>query len=167
MKEALSIIKVEAIKSNDEESASNVDKFTFLLQTQWSYDINAPTLRSLKENKPKINVMPVTEDLMNLSKCIESEILKGRNQLEEAQNLNTWLSVATTVLAGLIIFNRQREGEVSQIKLKTYIERPNYSKAETDMLKSSMAPSEYILHEKYHHTSTRGKKEVDKFQLFF
>ena len=158
IKDALEIIKIEAIKSNDDVCEKNCIKFGFLLQTQWSHEINSPSLRTLQENKAKVNAMPITEDLVKLAQYIESEVRNGTDALNANQSLNVWSSLATVVLANLIMFNRRREGEVSKIKLTTYTERPDYSEAETDLLKQSLAPSEMLLYDKYHYMNTTGKR---------
>ena len=66
--------------------------------------------------------------------------------------------MAKVCLAYLIVFNQRREGEVSNILLKTYDERPNYSELENHELRETMSPAEQVLCQKYSYLSTRGKQ---------
>ena len=90
MKEILTVLKVQVIKANDAEQMHNTENFCYLLQSQWSYEINAPSLRTLKNNKAEVITMPVTQDLVKLSKYIKESVVTYTNKLREEPSLDNW-----------------------------------------------------------------------------
>ena len=58
----------------------------------------------------------------------------------------------------MILFNRRREGEVSKVKLETFIKKPNYSEGETDIIREMLSTSEKLLYKNYEYVSIKGKR---------
>lgn len=66
-----------------------------MIETPWKNEINAPTLRNVLTQKPKLDVMPLTEDLIELSKYIQSKIVSLTADLADKPSIQVWLSLAT------------------------------------------------------------------------
>ena len=96
--------------------------------------INCPNLHKLKEQKDKVVEMPVTQDITVFLKYLVDKVKQLVNAIEVDQNSNLWYQLAKVCLAYLIVFNRSRVGEVSNILLNTYVDRPNYSELESHEL---------------------------------
>ena len=60
---------------------------------------------------------PLTADVSKLTKHLKEKVTDGKDKLEkEPGNQQAWRDLAEVTLASLIVFNRERAGEVSKIK---------------------------------------------------
>ena len=90
-------------------------------------------------------------------KYLDDEIKSLVSEVRLNGHSNIWKQLVKACLAYLIVFNRRREGEVSQLALETYTKRPNYKIKESDVLRKTMSTTETILSETYSYMTTCGK----------
>ena len=157
IKEIMVIFKQQAIYSNDSEKKEEIDNFLYLVNTKWNL-ISAPYIRMLKEQKPIVVEMPITSDIRTFLHFLSGEIQRYVNELCQDKTLEIWIILSKNVLAFLIVFNRRREGEVSQVKLETYTQMLNYDEMETDVFTQTLSTIEQYLCENYSYMTTVGKR---------
>ena len=158
LKELIQILKHNAIFVSDTESKNQLDNLQSVLENNWSL-ISAPAIRSLKAKKPLVVNMPVTEDIRIFLQYLTSEITEYTRNLKHSKTNENFTKLNKLLLAYLIVFNRRREGEVSQVYLETYTEKPDYASLETDTIRDTLTPMEQYLSQSYYYLSTRGKKD--------
>ena len=158
IKEVLIVFKQDAIFENDADRKTECENFYYLVDTKWNQVINAPHIRKLKEQKAKVVEMPITSDITTFLQYLDGEILRLVKELSQDRQSDTWKQLNKTCLGYLIIFNRRREGEVSQLALETYTQRLNYRDCESDVLRQTMSTMENILSDTYSYMTTRGKR---------
>ena len=156
-KELIFILKNNAIFDQDSSMKSQLDDLFFLIDKDWNL-ITAPNKRKLKEQKPTVVDMPVTNDIKIFLNYLTCEITQNIEELKLSKTPNNFSSLNKLVLAYLIVFNRRREGEVSKVKLATYTNKPNYNDLETDTIQETLSPIEKHLSKTYSYMSTIGKR---------
>ena len=87
--------------------------------------------------------MPVTNDIKIFLDYISIEISKYIKELIHDKNPLNFTNLNKLVLAYLIVFNRRREGEVSKLKLATFMDKPDYDDFETDTCQETLSPMEW------------------------
>ena len=157
LKELIFILKNNAIFDNDLSMKSHLEDLYFLIDNRWNL-ISAPNIRKLKEQKPTVVEMPVTNDIKIFINYLTCEITQYIEKLQLFKTHNNFSCLNKLVLAYLIVFNRRREGEVSKVKLATYTNKPNYDDLETDTIQETLSPIEKHLSKTYSYMSTIGKR---------
>ena len=156
-KDLIFILKNNAIFDQDSLMKSQLDDLYFLFENKWNL-ISAPNIRKLKEQKPTVVNMPVTNDIKIFINYLTCEITKSIDELKLSKTHNNFSRLNKLVLVYLIVFNRRREGEVSKVQLTTYVNKPDYNDFETDTIQETLTPIEKHLSENYHYMSTIGKR---------
>ena len=132
-----------AIKRKDCELEQNATRFNELYQLEWSVRIAAVGLRSLADTKfAKIQLLPVTEDLLKLRSHLKLQILELTEQLSEEPKLEIWRALAECVGSRLTIFNRRRSNEVYQLLVSRYLNSDKWKAAEMPEIKDSLTALE-------------------------
>nr|XP_055049347.1 uncharacterized protein LOC129434425 [Misgurnus anguillicaudatus] len=115
------LIESQSIISGDKATAKAANSFQQLYQSRWSEYISASARRTLEEakwNKPTL--LPFTEDVKLLHLYLDEQE-KIYYKLLSAQPLSHhWSKLAKVTLTQVMLFNRRREGEVSQMPLSAY-----------------------------------------------
>ena len=141
----------------DTDKKKDLENLLFMVQTKWT-EISAPNQRRLKEQKPHVVEMPITNDVKLFLKFLTDEITKYLKLLNQTQTIDLWTNLSKNVLAFLIVFNRRREGEVSRLELVTYTQKPDYENMETDSFVQTLSQTEKYLCSTYKYMSTKGKR---------
>ena len=118
IKEIIILLKQNAIISMDFAKKEELENLYFLVDTNWTL-ISAPNTRKLKERKPIVVEMPITNDIKLFLQFLSDEITKYVKELKQNKTIDKWMNLSKNVLAYLIVFKRRREGEVSKLKLET------------------------------------------------
>ena len=112
-------------------------------------------LEKRRWNHPTL--IPLTEDLQKLQKLLlevqEASTKKLRNNHTD---LTTWRNLATSTLASIIMFNRRREGEVSQLRISV-LNQANCEQPQDDIL-ASLSAFELQLCKTLKSLEIRGKR---------
>ena len=142
---------------NNNSMKTHYENLLSLFDSSWTY-ISAPKRRKLNEQKPHVVEMPITNDIKLFLHYLSMEIAKNIKEFSHDEIPLYFTKLNKLVLAYLIVFNRRREGEVSKLKLKTYIEQPKYDDFETDICQETLSATEKILMKKFKYMSTVGKR---------
>lgn len=117
------IVHCRALVAEDENLAKSTETFNKLYKSKWSELVSHSALNTLsdaKYNKP--STLPFTEDVQifhqYLGKTAESAFC---NRKEKATTQN-YSDLAKGTLAQ-VVFNRRRAGEVSKMRIRSFIER--------------------------------------------
>ena len=98
------------------------------MEWEWADKISTIAIASLKTAKHnKVELLPVTEDLVMLKKYCERRI----NQLVSEFTTNEmstemWRKLAEITLAWVLLLNKRRGSEVSKLLIKTFVNRPTW-----------------------------------------
>lgn len=127
------IIHCHALMAEDEEMIKSTDTFNKLYSSKWSELVSCTALNTLshaKYNKPlshaKYNkplTLPFTEDVQSLHQHLKKAGENAFSNFKDDANPQTYAELAKVTLAQVIVFNRRRAGEVSKMKLRTFLER--------------------------------------------
>lgn len=108
--------KAEAIKCGDKRMRDDCDDFLALFHSSWADTVASSTLRMQKKEKiNKAITLPYTDDLLKLTKFLNSEITKETNLMTSYQKLQK------LVLTSLVLYNKRRPAEVADIMKSDYV----------------------------------------------
>lgn len=91
------------------ESDSSTKEFLELYNLEWTDRVSARALNDLNTNKMNVaNALPLTTDLIELNKYIQSQLEELQNKLsQDPTNREAWLELAKSVLCRIILFNKK------------------------------------------------------------
>ncbi|XP_054896090.1 uncharacterized protein LOC129366337 [Poeciliopsis prolifica] len=123
------ILQGEALRQENLDLKSKAQQFVELIELEWSTHVSSNALKTLyqkKWNTPQI--LPLSEDIKKLQDHLRNlEIVHKRN-LNDQPTQHSWSQLSQVTLTQLILFNHRREGEVSRMELRTYLERSTHCK---------------------------------------
>ncbi|XP_038062636.1 uncharacterized protein LOC119733132 [Patiria miniata] len=124
LKSCAEILRGDALLSGDKALEKNCKAVVQLYNLNWEGEVSHHALRTLQEarrNNPKL--LPLTEDVVQLSKYIKNHVAVRHRELQKAVNKDVpkaWTELAELLLTQIIVFNRKRPGEVSKMTLSDY-----------------------------------------------
>nr|XP_049575195.1 uncharacterized protein LOC125968056 isoform X1 [Syngnathus scovelli]XP_049589629.1 uncharacterized protein LOC125977309 isoform X1 [Syngnathus scovelli]XP_049591303.1 uncharacterized protein LOC125978199 [Syngnathus scovelli]XP_049591304.1 uncharacterized protein LOC125978199 [Syngnathus scovelli]XP_049591305.1 uncharacterized protein LOC125978200 [Syngnathus scovelli] len=151
------ILQGEALRQQDHGLQERADQFLRLIEMEWSTLVSSNALKTLyrkKWNNPQ--TLPLSEDIKKLRdhlKCLEEA---NKKALIDHPSTKAWSELSQITLTQLIIFNRRREGEVSRMELKSYLDR-NKKSMQDDIL-NSLSPLEKNLCNHLTRVEIEGKR---------
>lgn len=116
--------KSEALIKEDHTRAEECQSFYDISKARWNTYVSGPATKELKEakyNTPQL--LPFTEDVKRLHCYLDEKQQKHLKDLKEKSSPTNWKELAEVTLAQVIIFNRRREGEVSNMPLSAFTSR--------------------------------------------
>jgi hypothetical protein len=135
----ISMIKSgSALRINDEELLKDATNFEILFKSEWNNRVNA-VLKKRKHhlNISKRNEIPITKDLVAFRDylCERMNVLCTRLPLlaPGSEKARQWSSLAKVTLCRLILFNKRRVSEISEITIASYVGRPNWTENSEEM----------------------------------
>lgn len=120
---ALFIIS-EALKSNDKQAVKDAEDFVTLYEEGWRVDIASeapPQPDRAKWNIPQL--LPFARDVQRLHRHLSQERQRCLERLQEKPSALNWKSLAKVTLVQVMLFNRRRTAELSQVQLSAYLEK--------------------------------------------
>lgn len=116
------LLQSTALKNYDEEAYKLAQQFETVMSNQWTTQMSINALRTLTTNKKnRIKLLPLSEDINQLSNFLKEEIEKHLSALKsDNRNKTAYSMLSKRLLASLIVFNRKRSGEVSRMKLSEF-----------------------------------------------
>ena len=131
------------LKQNNQVLQDNASKFSILYKVEWSIKIFSASLRTLGDNKfNKLQLLPTTEDLVKLKKFCEDSTLHSKAELKSSPSLNNWRELAEVTIARILVFNKRRGDEPSNLLIQRYESRHNYAQAVHSDIQKSLSPLE-------------------------
>ncbi|XP_031144240.1 uncharacterized protein LOC116042262 isoform X1 [Sander lucioperca] len=109
------------VKAEDEVGANRVRSFLGLVSSEWNHYVSHRARTNLEENKwNKKEMIPLTEDVIQLQKYLKSMEKNAREKLMEGPDPKAYSMLSETILSQIILFNRRRQGEAAKMLLETY-----------------------------------------------
>ncbi|XP_038047636.1 uncharacterized protein LOC119721741 [Patiria miniata] len=150
-----------AIRSHDITSEEEANKFLQLHRSEWGLKVSASACNTLNTRKSKKPVsLPKTSDLQKLSKYVTSEVKKCNEMFTTSSTANySFLKrMQKVTLVRLLLFNKRRPLELSQITTDTYINRPGWNNSRVEELLCQMTSLEKKLLESHDLLKMIGKR---------
>ena len=111
----------QALQKSDTVNAECCVQFLKLVELNWTLDISAVALRNLSERKRcGVRYLPLTEDVVKLNQYLVSQGNEAVQKLTTGSDSETYMRLTQLTLVKTILFNRQRQGEVSKITVDDY-----------------------------------------------
>ncbi|XP_051960647.1 uncharacterized protein LOC127628031 [Xyrauchen texanus] len=151
------ILQGEALRQEDDALKGRAEQFSKLIELEWTIHVSSNALKILyqkKWNSPQM--LPLAEDIKKLQdhlKCLEKVNKKAHI---DHTSQRSWSDLSQVTLAQLILFNRRREGEVSRMEVKTYLQRNK--QMIQDEIMESLTPFEKKLCKNLTRVEVRGKR---------
>lgn len=139
-----------AIRNREEDMRRNSDDYILLHSSEWNEKISSVALASMKTNKfNKPEVLPLTEDIMLLRDFLDKNIPLLMTTLTKNKSAEVWKRLAGMCMARILLFNKRRSGEVSELLLNTYTNRPDWKNTVNKEIHDSLRPVEKRLLQRY------------------
>lgn len=160
LKKCIAIQRGSALRSGNLKMNKILLSLKDLIDMEWNIRISSNALSTLHRRKfNTTQLLPVTDDLVKLTRYIDEEIIKYKLEVEgEKRNNQKWTRLATLCLARIILFNKRRSGEASKMKLSDYISRPTWDEQNTQEIRNSLTPVERKLSESMTLVEIEGKR---------
>ncbi|KAJ8937696.1 hypothetical protein NQ314_011752, partial [Rhamnusium bicolor] len=88
-------------------------------------------------------LLPITSDLLALSKCLEQEIKTIKEALKK-KFTTVWSKLASLTLTRVILFNK-RSGEAARMTVEQYASRPLWNSSGSEAVTEALSPFEQEL----------------------
>lgn len=125
LKKCAMILLSEALQTMSKDQEDKAKAFIRLCEMEWSSEVSTAALGTLHSQKlNRMTVLPLTEDIVKLHDCLTKSSAESLEVLQSACSTESaaksWLMLAQSVLAQLILFNRRRVGKVSKMTLDDF-----------------------------------------------
>ena len=131
------VLQGQAIRDGDTALETQVNQFERLLKSEWGDRISRASLHTLNMRKQKKDdAIPSTENVQKLSAFLKSEVSAGSKALDPGNKIGLqerYNRLAERTMVSLLVFNKRRGGEASNIEVTDYTERANYEQNQTIM----------------------------------
>lgn len=118
------IVESNAIESGDESRAMSAQSFLEVYKKEWNKHVSAGALRTLRETKlVKEKSVPSIENVKLLNSHLINAHTSAEKKFRENVSAETYAALAKAILGRVILFNRRKPGEVSDLKLKEFLSR--------------------------------------------
>ncbi|KAM9443574.1 uncharacterized protein Hap1MRO34_024808 isoform 2-T2 [Clarias gariepinus] len=118
------LTKAKALMNKDLDLAQKVTDFQDVHKERWCDLISATAARNLEEKKWNApTLLPFTKDVQKLHAFLNKTQDEYFQQLSLEPSTKCWSELAKTILTQIILFNRRREGEVSNMPLSAFLTR--------------------------------------------
>nr|XP_029137256.1 uncharacterized protein LOC114921443 isoform X1 [Labrus bergylta] len=151
------IIEAEALVSQSNEKKMHVQEFRRMYTLSWNELISSAAYRTLEENKwNKPKLIPLADDVKKMHIYMTNKQKEDYEQLSKKKTPKNWSNLAKVTLAQIILFNRRREGEVSNMYLETYVARD--SSPLNEDVAEALSELEKMLCHHFERVEIRGKR---------
>ena len=141
-----SVLEGEASRRNDEEDEKQANRLKRLIDNEWLYKVNAISHETARDNcRNNPILLPTTQDLLKLKDHTDSAIKMAQNRLKVEKTMENFQALQSLLLCRLIVFNRLRTGDVSDIRLADYQSRPNWKNVVNEEIYQSLTKLEQQL----------------------
>lgn len=160
LKKCIAIQRGSALRAGNMKMNKSLLSLNDLIDMEWNIRISSNALSTLHRRKfNATQLLPITDDLVKLSRHIDNEIIKYKLEVDcVRRNNQKWTRLATLCLARIILFNKRRSGEASKMKLSDYISRPTWDEQNTQEIRNSLSSVEKKLSESMTLVEVEGKR---------
>lgn len=146
LKKCIGIERGQALRHSNIRRDKSLKSFEKLLLLEWNVRISSNALASLHSKKlNNTELLPITSDLLILSKFLEKEIKSTREELEQNCSTSLWTTLASLTLTRIVLFNKRRSGEAARMTVQQYSSRPEWNASGTETVKKALSPFEQEL----------------------
>ena len=159
LKKCATIAKSISIKQGNLSDLDDINNFIEIFPSEWADNISSKALRNLNDQHlDKDIVLPLTEDLIKLSKNLDLEIKEEINNVMNEETHSNWIKLAKATLCKLIVFNKRRGGEVARMFSDSYLNRPNWLANSHSEILNCLSPVEKELAKRTDMMKIKGKR---------
>ncbi|XP_033640233.1 uncharacterized protein LOC117300650 isoform X1 [Asterias rubens] len=153
------IKRYQALMQQNKLKELEADRFLTLKEAEWPEKVSSEALTTMSQRKiNKVVELPVAADIQKFSSFLREEIMRTIKQIKEnGPSASLYRRCQELVLARLITFNKRHAGEVEQIKVQTYTERPHWEGSSIQEVKKHLTPLEQELMIKLDMIHTSGQ----------
>ncbi|XP_067268768.1 uncharacterized protein [Pseudorasbora parva] len=158
LKKMSDIAECEAMIAGEENDVKNAKIFKQMYATKWNECVSASALKTLNEakwNSPEL--LPFTEDVKKMHMHLSNQTKLYQEKLKLEKSQKNWSNLAQITLCEVILFNRRRAGEVSKMRLNSYLLR-NTSVLHSDVA-DALSEVEQKLCQHFQRIEIRGKRD--------
>ena len=132
-----------ALRCSDDGRCNEATKFQQLFVSEWNYRVNSGAVKKMNAMKrTQVQTIPLTEDLIKLRNHIIDDMPGAIAELEKSKTAQTYTYLAKLVVARLLLFNKRRRAEVTDLKLSDYNMRPDWRKDTNQEIEKALSPIE-------------------------
>ena len=138
------------LRIKDESIRKDAKNFKTLMESEWEYRVSHQSLATLHERRfNKVNVPPLAEDIANLKSFVDRRISEESENLKrKSPTKQRWTLLARLLVARVVMLNKRRGGEASQLLLQEYKGRPVWRQSASSEILASLSPLERQLSER-------------------
>lgn len=119
------LVESHANVQNVYSAAKDARTFCRVHETRWNEVISSASLRTPQESKWNVPLLlPFTKDVQTLHSYLDVQQQLSHSILSTESSPQTWPQQPKITLTQVILFNRQRAGEVSKMSLSAKSIRP-------------------------------------------
>nr|CAI5856475.1 unnamed protein product [Callosobruchus analis] len=143
---------------NTETRRKQLKLLKTLIVSQWADEVSAQAATNLNEKKwNKQFLLPLTADLKKLNDYLQSGAETAYNELLSSANSKAYNKLKEILYTQIILLNRRRPAEVSQLKVQTYTS-VNLGPQGSGDFGNWLSETEKILLNSYSRIVIRGKR---------
>lgn len=124
LKKISEIVLCRAIVAEDQKLVNSIETFKRWYRSKWPEVLSHSALNAVsdaKHNKPSTTAL--TKDVRILHKYLEKSAGTALRNFKEEATRQNYDHLAKVTLTQIVVFNRRRVGEISEISLKSFTER--------------------------------------------
>ena len=156
------ILQGRSIELDQEEKKKKCKSFLQLMDINWLEEMSSNALRTLYDAKRnKVKLLPLADDVRLLSAYLKQKGKTAYECLQKNQNEGTeltsqWGMLRDIVLTRLILFNRRRQGEVSQLSIEDF--QKIHTAGKEGFVMEGLTKLEQKLCQHFYRLEVRGKR---------
>ena len=156
------ILRGRAIMQGKRELRECAEDFITLYTDEWKARISSATLRHMYDQKlNRRDEIPLTEDLVKLSKVIKDDIVRLTSEMEIDPTKTNGRELSEAVLCHLIVFNKRRGGEMARLLHANFVDATSSSSQSSNVneeICKSLTELERLLAKRMTIVWTKGKR---------
>ncbi|KAJ8019345.1 hypothetical protein HOLleu_42106 [Holothuria leucospilota] len=161
MKRLATIKFCRALRSGDQTAEKEAKDYLFLHEKEWGLKMSCTALTTLKERKfNKGQNLPQTSDLVKLTQHVLDQLKLAMEDIMNDVSSQHYKRLQKLCLVRLLLFNKRRPGELSQLTVQAYKERPNWAEGGIQEMRESFTTLEQKLLTAMDLVYIRGKGEI-------
>ncbi len=138
-----------SLRIGNDALCAEAEKFKKLLDSEWNARVNAYGTKrrnTIKRRNPIL--LPSTEDLITFNEYLTKGIQHIIGIAEESITPGDWSDLSKLAMTRLIIFNKRRPHEVTNLEKVDYEDRSKWKTSNREMM-MALTKSEKLLHDRY------------------
>ncbi|XP_050391798.1 uncharacterized protein LOC126810662 [Patella vulgata] len=158
----------DSLRENNETKNQEANNFHKIFGSEWLCRVNSFFTKKINsEKRNKLQIIPLTEDLQKLRLYILDQIKEAISNLQSSPKQTNWTRLAQLTLARLILFNKRRTAEVTELKMSDYEGRPRWSEDTNREIDLTLSECDKLLMKRMDMVISAGKsrKNVNAFVL--